>query len=47
MESHSVAMQISDAVRASYVHHGYELVVVPAAPVDERIAFILSFLEEG
>mgnify|MGYP004194191683 CR=1 FL=1 len=47
MESHAVAMQISDDVRASYQHYGYEVVVVPKAPVAERILFIQSFLEQG
>ena len=45
MESRDMAQQIGHAVRAIYEHHGYELVRVPASPVAERIAFILSFLE--
>ena len=45
LESHQIAMQISKQVQASYRHFGYEVIVVPAAPVAERVSFILSRIE--
>jgi predicted ATPase len=44
MESHAVALQISEQVRQRYRQHGYDLVVVPDAPVAERVAFIRAAL---
>ena len=47
MESRRVAVQISEEVQTAYRHYGYALIVVPKAPVAERVSFILSFLENG
>jgi len=47
MESHAVAHQISGQVRECYRAYDYELVVVPSASVDERLALILSHVERG
>jgi predicted ATPase len=47
MESHAVASQISDQVRECYREYGYEPVVVPSAPVGERLALILAHVEGG
>ena len=47
MESHELALRISAQVRAAYGRYGYELVVVPALPVEERVAFILSRVQAG
>jgi predicted ATPase len=44
MESAPIAMQISEQVRSAYERYGYEVVVVPAIPVPERVAYILAFL---
>ena len=46
MESTDLAGQIVDQVRAIYPHHGYEILVVPALPVAERVAWIQSFLDD-
>jgi predicted ATPase len=46
MESQQTAMQISERVRESYSHFGYEPILVPSASVEERLAFIQSFLSE-
>jgi len=42
MESHSLAIRISDEVRACYQEHGYAPVIVPPGTVAERVDFILS-----
>jgi predicted ATPase len=47
MESHAVARRISEQVRECYREHGYEPVVVPSAPVGERLALILSHIDAG
>jgi predicted ATPase len=47
LESHHIATQISKQVQASYRHFGYDVIIVPAAPVAERVAFILSRIEAG
>ena len=47
MESASIAMQISEEVRSAYQRYGYEIVLVPAVPVAERVTFIQSFLVDG
>ncbi|MEE2751092.1 MAG: nucleotide kinase domain-containing protein [Myxococcota bacterium] len=47
MESHEIAQQISVEVQKTYNHYGYDLVVVPALPLHERVAFILSTLEKS
>ncbi len=44
MESRDVATQISARVRERYHDYGYEPVMVPAGPVEERVAFVLSRL---
>jgi len=44
VESQRTAARISDEVRAAYRRYGYELVVVPAMPVAERLAFIQSIV---
>jgi predicted ATPase len=45
MESHELSMQISAQVLERYRDYGYEPVLVPSAPVAERVAFILSHIE--
>ena len=45
IESHHVALQISDMVRKRYQEHGYQLVCVPAVSVAERMAFIKSHMD--
>ncbi len=45
MESAHLALQIADQVQASYRDYGYELIVVPALSVAERVAFIESFVD--
>ena len=47
VESAASALSISGQVRQAYQHYGYELVVVPSAPVAERLDFIRSFLLES
>ena len=47
MESHRLALRISEQVRATYEQYGYEPVVVPALPVAERVAFIQSRVQSG
>ena len=47
VESAASAQSISGQVRQAYQHYGYELVVVPSAPVAERLDFIRSFLLES
>ena len=47
MESHGLALRISEQVRATYEQYGYEPVVVPALPVAERVAFIQSRVQSG
>ena len=44
MESRDVSMQISAQVRERYQEYGYEPVMVPAGPVGERVAFVLSHI---
>lgn len=45
IESHQVALQISDMVRKRYHENGYTLVCVPAVSVAERLAFIKSHMD--
>ena len=47
MESQQDANQISEQVRAIYSEYGYTPVLVPAASVEERLAFIRSFVSDG
>ena len=47
MESHGLALRISEQVRATYQQYGYEPVVVPALSVAERVAFIQSRVKSG
>ena len=42
MESQSLAVRISDEVRACYQAYGYALVIVPSGTVAERVDFILA-----
>ena len=44
MESADLALQIADQVQGCYREYGYEVIVVPALSVAERVAFIESFL---
>jgi len=45
LESQQVALQISEEVRHRYQQYGYPPVIVPAASVAERVAFVLSHLD--
>ena len=47
MESHGLALRISEQVAAAYERYGYAPVVVPALPVAERVAFIQSRVQAG
>jgi len=47
LESQQMAQQISEQVRAQYVHYGYEPIVVPTAPVTDRVEWILSTIRNG
>ena len=47
MESHGLALRISAQVRAAYERYGYEVVRVPALPVEERVAFVRSRVQAG
>jgi predicted ATPase len=44
IESHQAALDISAAVKARYRHHGYDLIAVPSAPVEERVLFIVDHI---
>ena len=46
MESQAVAEQISEQVQRCYGEYGYELVMVPAVSVQERVALIEAHLAE-
>ena len=47
LESQQMARQIGEQVWAQYVAHGYQPVVVPAAPVADRVALILTTIRDG
>ena len=47
MESKALATQISAEVQAAYQALDYALIRVPAAPLQERLAFVLSALSLG
>ncbi len=44
LESRDVSRLISTQVRKRYQEYGYELVMVPAGPVADRVAFIVSHI---
>jgi predicted ATPase len=41
-----MARQISQQVWARYVAHGYSPIKVPAGPIEERVALILSTVRD-
>jgi predicted ATPase len=45
LESHKMATEISDQVRACYEHYGYKPINVPALSVLERVAFIEKLMD--
>jgi predicted ATPase len=47
LESQQMARRIGEQVRAAYIAHGYQPVVVPEAPVADRVALILSTIRDG
>ncbi len=47
LESQQLAGQISDQVWAQYIDHGYEPIIIPPAPVADRVALIQSIIEDA
>ena len=46
IETQELASLLSELVQRRYKDFGYELIRVPAMPINERVAFIQSFVEK-
>lgn len=46
-ESASLALRISEQVRAAYQEHGYEIATVPPGSVAERVAFVEAYVGDS